>query len=45
VCIVRYILWCELTGYEVGSCVRILLGVYCIVNREDMKLDRVSVFC
>jgi len=21
------------------------LGIYCSVNREDMKLDRVSVFC
>jgi hypothetical protein len=29
----------------VGSCVCILLVVNCNVNRQDMKLDRVSVFC
>jgi hypothetical protein len=22
-----------------------MLGLYCSVNRQDMKLDRVSVFC
>ena len=42
---VRSILWCEQTGYEAGLCVCILLGLYCIVNRQDVKLDRVSVFC
>jgi hypothetical protein len=39
------ILYCEQTGYEAGSCVCVLLGVYCSVNRLDMTLDRVSVFC
>ena len=42
---VRTILQCEQTGYEAGSCVCVLLGLYCSVNRQDMKLDRVSVFC
>jgi hypothetical protein len=41
---VRYILWCEQTGYGAGLCVCILLGVYCSVNRQDMERDHVSVF-
>jgi hypothetical protein len=39
------ILQCEQTEYEAGSFVCILLGLYCVVNRQDRKLDRVSVFC
>jgi hypothetical protein len=42
---VRCIFQCEQTGYAAGSCVCILLGLYCSVNRQGMELDRVSVFC
>jgi hypothetical protein len=42
---VRSILLWEQKGYEEGSCVCILLGLYCSVKRQDMKLDRVTVFC
>ena len=41
---VRSILLCEQTGYGAVSCVCILFGIYCSVNRQNMKLDRVSVF-
>ena len=41
---VRSILQCEQTGYEAESCVSILLALYFSVNRQDMKLGRVSVF-
>jgi hypothetical protein len=42
---VRCIFQCEQAGYEAGSCVFILLSVYCNVKRQDMKRDRVFVFC
>ena len=41
----RSILYCKQKIYVAGTCVCILLGLYCSVNREDMKLDRVFVFC
>ena len=40
---VRSILYFGQTGYEAGSCVCILLGLYCSVNRQDMKLDCVCI--
>jgi hypothetical protein len=38
-------LWSLHSVSAARSCVLILSGLYCSVNRQDMKLDRVSVFC